>query len=141
MGADTTRSDAEEFVADAFTETMSEGNVDAIEEYFSESVAYHRSSGELAGRHELVDDVEMFHAAFPDLSATIRRIMSQGEKVSFIYTLSGTHEGEFEGIPPTQQEMEAKGAAIVHVADGEIDEYRIVYDNLGMLEELGVIAE
>jgi len=140
MGANTT-SDAEELVATAFQETMGEGDTDAVDEYFADTVEYHRSSGELAGQHELVGDIEMFHAAFPDLSANTRRIMSQEDKVSFIYTLSGTHEGEFEGIPPTRQEMEAKGAAIVRLEDGQITEYRIVFDNLGMLEQLGVIAE
>ena len=141
MGTDRTGSDVEEFVAAGFTETMDKGRVDAAEEYFSESLDYHRSSGELAGRHELQEDIEMFHAAFPDLQASIPRIMSQEDKVSFIYTLSGTHEGEFEGIPPTGQEMSAKGAAIVTVDGETISEYRIVFDNLGMLEQLGVLGD
>lgn len=141
MATDHTQSDIEELVSTAFTETMGEGNADAVDEYFSESLDYYRSSGELAGRNELVEDVEMFHAAFPDLETSISRMMSQDEKASFIYKLAGTHEGEFEGIPPTRQEMEAKGAAIVRVPDGVITEYRIVFDNLGMLEQLGVIGD
>jgi steroid delta-isomerase-like uncharacterized protein len=141
MGTDTTASDIEEFVATAFTETMDDGRAEAVDEYFSRSLDYHRSSGELAGRHELQGDIEMFHAAFPDLHADIRRIMSQEDKVSFIYTLSGTHKGEFEGIPPTRQEMSAKGAAIMSVENGSITEYRMVFDNLGMLEQLGVLAD
>jgi steroid delta-isomerase-like uncharacterized protein len=138
MGTNRAASGVEEFVAAGFSKTMDEGRVDAIEEYFSERLDYHRSSGESAGRRELHDDIETFHAAFPDLRADISRIMSQDDKVSFMYTLSGTHEGEFEGIPPTGQEMTAKGAAIAHVKGDTISEYRIVYDNLGMLEQLGV---
>lgn len=141
MGADHAASETEEFVVTAFTETMGDGDIDAVDEHFSESLEYHRSSGELAGRHELKDDIDMFHAAFPGLEIDISRLMSQGQKVSFIYRLSGSHEGEFEGIPPTGQEMEAKGAAIVRVEDGEIAEYRIVFDNLGMLEQLGVLGD
>lgn len=141
MASDHTESDIEEFVVDVFTETMDEGKGDAVEEYFARNLDYHRSSGELAGRRELREDIEMFHAAFPDLRAEISRLMSQEGKVSFIYTLSGTHEGEFEGIAPTGQEMSAKGAAIVAVDRGEISEYRIVYDNLGMLEQLGVLGD
>lgn len=138
---DDTASDVEEFVATAFTETMAEGRADAVEEYFSRSLDYHRSSGELAGRRELREDIQMFHAAFPDMEAEIPRIMSQQDKVSFIYTLSGTHEGEFEGIPPTGQQMSAKGAAIVAIDGDTISEYRIVFDNLGMLEQLGVLGD
>lgn len=137
----TDKTEVEAFVSVAFTETMNEGNVGAVDEYFSESLDYHSSSGELAGQYELKDDIEMFHTAFPDLEGTISRIMSQGNKVSFIYKLKGTHEGEFEGIPPTGQEMDAKGAAIVRVEDDKIIEYRIVFDNLGMLEQLGVLGD
>ncbi|WP_340099229.1 ester cyclase [Salinibaculum salinum] len=139
MGTNHVASGVEEFVAAGFTKTMNEGRVDAVEEYFSETLDYHRSSGELAGRRELRGDIETFHAAFPDLRADISRIMSQDDKVSFLYTLSGTHEAEFEGIPPTGQEMAAKGAAIAHVTGDSISEYRIVYDNLGMREDLGLI--
>jgi steroid delta-isomerase-like uncharacterized protein len=141
MGTHHTVSDAEGFVAEGFTETMDEGRTDAVGEFFSERLDYHRSSGERAGRRALRDDVAMFHAAFPDLAADISRIMSRAKKVSFIYTLSGTHEGEFGGIPPTGQEITAKGAAIARVEDDTITEYRMVFDNLGMLEQIGVIGE
>lgn len=141
MGTDRAVADVQDFVSTAFMETMDGGDVDAVDEYFSESLEYHRSSGELAGQYELKDDIAMFHTAFPDLECEISRIMSQEQKVSFIYKLRGTHEGEFEGIPPTGQEMDAKGAAIVTVDDGQISEYRIVFDNLGMLEQLGVLGD
>lgn len=140
MGTDHTVSDIEELVESGFSATMDEGQVDAIDEYFSESMEYHRSSGELAGRRELREDIEMFHSAFPDLQANIVQIMSQKNKVSFVYNVAGTHEGEFEGIPPTGQKMEAKGATIVRVDGDAIVEYRLVFDNLGMLEQLGVLG-
>ncbi len=141
MAADHSGSDVEEFVVSGFIKPMDEGRVDAVETHFSESLDYYRSSGELAGRRDLREDIEMFHAAFPDLHADITQIMSQENKVSFLYKLAGTHEGEFEEVPPTGQEMEAKGAAIVHVEGDTISEYRIVYDNLGMLEQLGVLGD
>lgn len=141
MGATDDTGEHEAVVREAFLETMGEGEVDAVAEYFADTVEYYRSSGELAGRSDLESDIAMFHAAFPDLEGDIQRIMSGDDKVSFLYKLTGTHEGEFEGIPPTHQEMDAKGAAIARVEDGEITEYRIVFDNLGMLEQLGVLGE
>ena len=141
MGSYRAGGDVEDFVSTAFQETMNRGHVDSVDEYFADTLEYHSSSGTLAGQRELEDDIEMFQTAFPDLEGEITRMMSQGEKVSFIYKLRGTHEGEFEGIPPTGQEMDAKGAAIATVTDGKISEYRIVFDNLGMLEQLGVLGD
>jgi steroid delta-isomerase-like uncharacterized protein len=141
MGATDDMGEHEALVREAFLETMGEGRVDAVADFFADTVAYYRSSGELAGRSGLEGDIEMFHAAFPNLDGDIHRSMAGDEKVSFLYTLTGSHEGEFEGIPPTHTEMEAKGAAIARVEDDEITEYRIVFDNLGMLEQLGVLGE
>lgn len=62
-------------------------------------------------------------------------------KGSFLYTLRRTHARTFEGIPPTNQEMEANGAAIAHAEDRTIAEYRVVFDNLGMLEQLGIVEK
>jgi steroid delta-isomerase-like uncharacterized protein len=134
-------SDAGTVATNAFIETMADGAVDAVADHFAEDLVYHRSSGERAGRGDLASDIEMFHTAFPDLSGTVDRVVTAGERVSFIYHLKGTHEGEFEGIPPTRREMEAKGAAIARVSGDRITEYRIVFDNLGMLEQLGVLGE
>lgn len=132
--------DAEAFVVEAFRETMGEGNPDAVPEYFSEALDYYSSSGDLRTRADFQEDIETFHTAFPDLDCEIQQMMSQEGKVSFIYELSGTHEGPFEGVSPTGESMRAKGAAIVTV-DGLIAEYRLVFDNLGMLEQLGVIGD
>lgn len=133
--------ESEAVVETAFEETIVAGNLDAVEDYFPSDVDYYPSSGELAGRNELVGDIEMFHQAFPDLEGELTRIISEGGKVSFLYELRGTHEGQFDGIPPTQESMEAKGAGIMRVEDGIVTEYRLVFDNLGMLEQLGVIGE
>jgi steroid delta-isomerase-like uncharacterized protein len=140
MVSEPAKTDAEEFVAEAFRETMGGGDPEAVPEYFSEDLDYYSSSGDHGGPSELREDLEMFHTAFPDLDGEIQRMMSQEGKVSFLYTLSGTHEGAFESVPATGEPMTAKGAAIVKV-DEKIEEYRLVFDNLGMLEQLGVIEE
>lgn len=140
MGSGQATSPEEHFVAEAFRETVVGGDVDSLTEYFSDRLDYYSSSGDLGGRAELESDVETFHTAFPDLDGRIKKIMSQGGKVSFLYELTGTHDGEFEGVPPTGESMTAKGAAIVKV-DDVITEYRIVFDNLGMLEQLGIVDD
>jgi len=141
MAGPDTSEDRERFVREAFTETMEADGVPAVAEFFAPDLAYYRSAGDLAGFENLERDVEMFRTAFPDMEATIGRLVAGEDRVSFLYTLTGTHQGEFDGIPPTNREVDAKGAAIARIENGLIAEYRIVFDNLGMLEQLGVLGE
>lgn len=139
MDAAQPRTEPETLAVEAFRETFLEGNPDAVADYFASALEYVRSSGELATRTDLRSDVEMFTTAFPDLDGEVTGVTSEDRTVSIRYTLRGTHEGAIEGIPPTHEHMAARGAAVVTVADGAIIEYRIVYDNLQMLEDLGLI--
>ena len=140
MGSAQASSPEERFVVEAFEETVVGGDVEALDEYFSDNLDYYSSAGDLGGQAELESDIVTFQTAFPDLDGTTQTVMSQGNKVSFLYELTGTHDGEFEDIPPTGKSMTAKGAAIVTV-DELITEYRIIYDNLGMLEQLGIVDD
>jgi len=63
----------------------------------------------------------------------------EGDKVVSRGTLRGTHRGEFQGIPPTGKRIEVTWISIDRIADGKIAEHRVEQDNLGMLQQLGVI--
>ena len=81
----------------------------------------------------------MWFKAFPDLKATVLDIVAEGDKVSFIRVLSGTHTGEpFMGIPATGKKIETKAALFWRIADNKIVEGSIVSDP-GPLQSLGVI--
>ncbi len=59
--------------------------------------------------------------------------------VTLRYEIEGTHAGTFETIPPTDQHVHAKGIGIARFEDEEVVEFSLVFDNLGMLEDLGLI--
>ena len=53
----------------------------------------------------------------------------------------GTHRGELTGIPPTGKQVTLKGAAILRISNGKIAERWAEYDNLGLMQQLGVVPE
>jgi predicted ester cyclase len=65
--------------------------------------------------------------------------MAEGDKVATRKTLQGTHQGEFMGIPPTGQQVSMGLIDIVRIADGRVVEHWSMGDNLGMMQQLGVI--
>ena len=83
----------------------------------------------------------MFRQAFPDSYFTVEDMIAEGEKVATRKTFHGTHQGEFMGIPPTGQQVSMGLIDIVRIADGRVVEHWSMGDNLGMMQQLGVILQ
>ena len=81
----------------------------------------------------------MFHQGFPDWQETIDDVVAEGDKVVIRVTGRGTHQGEFQGIPPTGRRVMATGVGIGRIEDGRIAESWAEYDALGMMQQLGVV--
>jgi steroid delta-isomerase-like uncharacterized protein len=82
----------------------------------------------------------MLRTAFPDLHFTIVELVAEGDTVAGRVTMSGTHLGPFQGIPPTGRSFQQAHMHFVRFRDGKAIEHRAVRDDLGMMRQLGVIA-
>ena len=78
---------------------------------------------------------------FPDLHIDIEDIFSAEDKVAIRLTASGTHQGQCMGIPATGKNATWTATAIYKVIDGQIVERWENRDDLGLLRQLGVVAD
>ena len=92
----------------------------------------------LAGHNAVV---ALFHAAFPDQWWQIEDVIAEGDRVVVRTTMTGTHRGDFFGIPATGRAVRMTGVHVVRVADGRIAEHWGNNDDLGLLRQLGAIPE
>ncbi len=76
-------------------------------------------------------------AAFPDLSVEVDTLLADEEQVAMAYRISGTHDGEFQGIAPTGNPIEVRGVQIAKFRDGKIVERWGSSDELGLMSQLG----
>ena len=83
--------------------------------------------------------VTLFRTVFPDLTWDIEDMVAEGDKVVVRTTMRGTQRGEFFGIPPTGKRVTMSGIHIVRIAGGKIAEHWGINDDLGMMQQLGVI--
>jgi len=77
--------------------------------------------------------------ALPDYRFTIEDLIAEGDKIVVRGTSRGTHKGEFMGIAPTGKQFVMTELHIVRIADGKIVEHWGNHDDLGMLQQLGVV--
>jgi len=81
-----------------------------------------------------------FWSAFPDLSAKIEEMVAEGDKVAIRVINTGTHKGEFQGIPPTDKKVSFDGRDFVTLRDGKIVEQRASVDMMGLMQQIGAIS-
>ncbi|HBY94176.1 MAG: ester cyclase [Ardenticatenaceae bacterium] len=78
-------------------------------------------------------------SAFPDSQFTVEDLIAEADEVVARWTFRGTHRGPFAGIPPTGKQIQMTGITIYRLRDGKIAEARSNIDQLGLLQQLGVL--
>ncbi len=77
--------------------------------------------------------------SFPDWRETIEDIIAEGDKVWVRLSYTGTHKGEFMGLPPTGNKITSKAVDIYRIVNGKLAEYWNVTDNIGLFKPMGAI--
>jgi steroid delta-isomerase-like uncharacterized protein len=114
------------------------GNLDIIDELMATDYVFHDpvSPVEVHGPEGYKQEFGMYLTAFPDIQITFEQMIAEDDKVVIRWTLSGTHEGELMGIPPTGRRVAVRGISMYRVADGKFVETWPSYDALGMIQQL-----
>jgi predicted ester cyclase len=84
--------------------------------------------------------ITMLHTAFPDFHGAIEDLISEGDRVVVRLMCRGTHRGEFMGISPTGRQGSVTAISILRFAGGKVVEPWNNTDNLGLLQQLGVVS-
>lgn len=117
-------------------------NLDLMEEVYAADLVWHEPDQEIQGLKEARQFVTMYKTAFPDLHATVEDVIAEGDKVVTRVTVRGTHQGEIEEFgAPTGKRVEIKDITIHRIEDGKIVEEWERYDNLSVMQQLGLAPE
>jgi len=121
-------------------EVFNQGNLSIVDELFTPNYVDHTAPpGRLPGVDGLKQELTIYREAFPDTHVTIEDMIVEGDKVVFRWSGRGTHTGELLGIPPTGKDMKVTGIVIHRMVGGKIAEHWESFDQLGMLQQLGVV--
>lgn len=129
-------------LAEALHELWSTGNLDLVDRvYAPDFVAHWPPSSEVPerrGTEGIRFGVERIRTAFPDWHEHVLDIFGSGDRVTSRYVSTGTHRGNFWGIPATGRRVEIHEISIYRCADGRIVEQWCMFDELARLQQLGV---
>lgn len=120
-----------------FVDAINEEDWNAVGDLLAEDVVIHGE--DVRGIDAVIKRHQDLHDAFPDQTLTIEDTVAEGDKVAYRTTVTATHEGEFQGIEPTSEEIEISGISIARVEAGSFAEFWAVEDTLGLLQQLGAV--
>jgi steroid delta-isomerase-like uncharacterized protein len=122
-----------------FSEVMSEGKTEVIDELcspdFVDNNPFPGTSPDLAG---IKDFVAQIRAAFPDLQMTADDLIVEGDRLAVRSTMRGTHEGDFMGIAASGKKVEVSNFDFVRFENDQAAEHWGAIDTGALMEQLGV---
>ncbi len=83
----------------------------------------------------------IFRSGFPDMRMEPQDVLVDGDLACIRSTTSGTHQGNFMGMPPSGKRFEVTGFDLIRVRDGQVVEHWGVMDAMKMMQQLGAIPE
>ena len=132
-----------ELVRQMVEEIFTRGNASRVNEFLAPNFIEHEElpPGIPSNREGVKQLTTQLHSAFPDFKATIDDTIAEGDKVVIRMTWTGTHKGEFMGIPPTGKSVSFGVIDIIRVAGGQFVEHWGQMDDMSMMRQLGAIPE
>jgi steroid delta-isomerase-like uncharacterized protein len=127
-----------------FQEVWNEGRVQTVRDLLAPTAVAHGQKvdgADIRGPEEFVKFVDEIRGAFPDIKVTVEDVFGAGDKVVLRWSGVMTHTGDSLGMPATNQIVHSQGITIARIVDGKIVEGWDNWDQLRMLEQIGVFKQ
>jgi len=125
-----------------FGEAINSGNLEIINDLVApDAIENDPAPGQVKGPQGYIDFFTKLRAAFSDMKIEVETLVADDDNVAFAYTLTGTHNGDFNGIPATGNKIKARGLQISKFKDGKMVERWGSSDELGILKQIGAEIE
>jgi len=124
-----------------FEEFVNKGDESVVDELIGEDIIDHdpQDPNTSPGPEGVKQLFAGRRLAFPDLRVRVEDLVAEGDKVVHRSTITGTHNGEFMGIPATGKSISNGAIAIFRIEDSKIVERWGEMDAMGMMQQLGVV--
>jgi predicted ester cyclase len=133
-------SDVRDDIRRLFVQGIARGDERVIDELIDERYVNHDFPDAPPGREGFKQVGRAWRAAFPDIAFTLHDVLVDGDRVMTRGTFTGTHRGDFAGIPATGRYVEVAWMDIWRAAGGRFVENWVRIDMSSMLAQLGVMS-
>jgi len=122
-----------------FEEVWNRGRQDAVDQLMAPNALVHGLGEAMRGPAGFKRFHAAYREAFPDVRIVVEDMVAEGDKVAFRWSATATHRGISLGFEPTNRDVRFEGMGIIRVESGKLVEGWNTFDQLGMLQQLGVV--
>lgn len=122
-----------------FAEVINEGRIDLVDELFDADFQTVTPQGRL-DRDGFKEYTRTWRAGFPDVWCEVDEVVSEGDRIAWSIRATGTHTGDFMGIPATGNTVDFNSLNIAELRGGRLYRHRVMMDLTKMMAQLGVLA-
>jgi steroid delta-isomerase-like uncharacterized protein len=128
-------------VMSRFVEFINTGSEKLAEELISPDAVFHVPGRPepLRGPAGYLAVIGMMRGGFPDIQWTLEEMIAEDDKVAARFTMRGTHQGTFFGVPPTGKTIAVQAMNFYRLSGGQFIEERGQPDLLGLLQQIGAV--
>lgn len=129
--------DAERLVTE-YVDAWNERDFSKFADLLAESFTFNSpTAGTVHGRQNCEEYASAVVGGFSDFQILVQEMVGDENLVMTESLLVGTHDGEYDGIPPTHEKIEIRDMAKFVVEDGKLQEERLYFDRQEFLDQLG----
>jgi steroid delta-isomerase-like uncharacterized protein len=122
----------------AFEEILGQGNFALAEQLYAKDFINHGIHHD-ASLEEDQAALKGWHQAFSDIAIVPEKLIAEGDLVAIYWIARGTNTGTGNGLPATGKKAELAGITIWRIVDGKIKEEWSAFDQLSMMQQLGLL--
>ena len=128
-------------VMSRFLEFINTASESLAQELISPDAIFHvpGSPDPMRGPAGYLAIIGMMRGGFPDIQWTVEEMVAEGDKVAARFTMRGTHQGTFFGVPPTGKTIAVQAMNIYRLSGGQFVEEHGQPDMLGLLQQIGAV--
>jgi steroid delta-isomerase-like uncharacterized protein len=119
--------------------SFNKDKISELDQLITSDFVYHHATGRDLPKDAYKGMVMMSHNGFPDASTKIIDLFGNGDKVACRFSITGTHTGKYQGIPPSGNTMSIEAINLFRITNGKVAECWSQFNVLNMMQQLGVV--
>ena len=125
----------------AFLEYLNHKDFKNFERIHTRDFVKHYNNAAPEDLPQEMEDAKAQFVSSSDLTFSVNWMIAEGDKVAVCFTAKGTHDGVFQGIPPTGKKYEISGLTVWRFVKGKIAEEWVFSNDFDLYRQLGLVKE